>query len=152
MEQVRLEVIDIWHFGMSMLFDGRTTEQIAAALCDQLANESVPEADVLRAAEVLACHTLARREFSIALFWSLMQASQMSFADLYQAYIGKNVLNFFRQDHGYQEGTYLKIWGDKEDNEHLVDLLASLDPEASDFSDQLYQALQQRYALYVPVN
>lgn len=153
MEQVRLEVIDIWHFGMSMLFDGRTTEQIAAALCDQLANESVPEADVLRAAEVLACHTLARREFSIALFWSLMQAAEMSFADLYQAYIGKNVLNFFRQDHGYQEGTYLKIWGDKEDNEHLVELLASLDPEASDFSDQLYQALQQRYALYyVPVN
>ncbi len=152
MEQVRLEVIDIWHFGMSMLFDGRTTEQIAAALCDQLANESVPEADVLRAAEVLACHTLARREFSISLFWSLMQAAQMSFEDLYQAYIGKNVLNFFRQDHGYQEGTYLKIWGGKEDNEHLVDLLASLDPQASDFSDQLYQALQRCYARYAPVN
>jgi dimeric dUTPase (all-alpha-NTP-PPase superfamily) len=152
MEQVRLEVIDIWHFGMSMLFDGRTTEQIAAALCEQLANESVPDADVLRAAEVLACHTLARREFSISLFWSLMQAAQMSFEDLYRAYIGKNVLNFFRQDHGYQEGTYLKIWGGKEDNEHLVDLLALLDPQASDFSDQLYQALQRCYALYAPVN
>lgn len=148
MEQVRLEVIDIWHFGMSMLFDGRSTEQIATALCEQLAEESVPQADVLRAAEVLACHTLARREFSICLFWSLMEAAQMSFAELYQAYIGKNVLNFFRQDHGYQQGTYRKIWGDKEDNEHLVEVLATLDPEASDFSDGLYQALQQRYARY----
>jgi hypothetical protein len=62
MEQVQLEVIDIWHFGMSMLFDGRNIEQIAEDLCKQLDTEAIPEADVLRAAEVLACHTLAKRE------------------------------------------------------------------------------------------
>ncbi len=146
MEQVRLEVVDIWHFGMSMLFDGRSVEGIAAQLCEDLRGESVPRADVLRAAEVLACHTLARREFSITLFWSLMEAVQMSFQELYQAYVGKNVLNFFRQDHGYQQGTYRKNWGDREDNEHLVELLATLDCDARDFGDQLYEALQQRYA------
>jgi dimeric dUTPase (all-alpha-NTP-PPase superfamily) len=146
MEQVRLEVIDIWHFGMSMLFDGRSTEQIASDLCAQLASESVPEADPLRAAEVLACHTLAQRQFSIALFWSLLRSADMSFDDLYQAYVGKNVLNFFRQDHGYQEGTYQKNWGDREDNEHLVEILTELDPKAPDFSERLYSALQNRYA------
>jgi dimeric dUTPase (all-alpha-NTP-PPase superfamily) len=148
MEQVQLEVIDIWHFGMSMLFDGRNIEQIAEDLCKQLDTEAIPEADVLRAAEVLACHTLAKREFSIALFWSLLQAAQMSFDDLYRAYVGKNVLNFFRQDHGYQQGSYLKMWGDREDNEHLVELVAQLDQGATDFADQLYQALQSRYAQF----
>ncbi len=148
MEQVQLEVIDIWHFGMSMLFDGRNIEQIAEDLCQQLDTEAIPEADVLRAAEVLACHTLAKREFSIALFWSLLQAAQMSFDDLYRAYVGKNVLNFFRQDHGYQQGSYLKMWGDREDNEHLVELVAQLDQGATDFADQLYQALQSRYAQF----
>lgn len=148
MEQVQLEVIDIWHFGMSMLFDGRSTEQIAADLCQQLDAEAIPEADVLRAAEVLACHTLAKREFSISLFWSLLQAAQMSFEDLYRAYVGKNVLNFFRQDHGYQEGTYLKMWGEREDNEHLIELIAQLDQGATDFADQLYQSLQARYARF----
>ena len=146
MEQVQLEVIDIWHFGM--LFDGRNIEQIAEDLCQQLDAEAIPEADVLRAAEVLACHTLAKREFSIALFWSLLQAAQMSFDDLYRAYVGKNVLNFFRQDHGYQQGSYLKMWGDREDNEHLVELVAQLDQGATDFADLLYQALQSRYAQF----
>ena len=148
MAQVQLEVIDIWHFGMSMLFDGRSTEQIAGDLCQQLNAETIAEADVLQAAESLACHTLAQREFSIALFWSLLQAAQMSFDDLYRAYVGKNVLNFFRQDNGYQQGSYLKMWGDREDNEHLVELIAQLDQGAIDFADQLYQSLQARYAQF----
>ena len=145
MAQVQLEVIDIWHFGMSMLFDGRSTEQIAEDLCQKLDAESIVEADVLQAAESLACHTLAQREFSIALFWSLLQAAQMSFDDLYRAYVGKNVLNFFRQDNGYQQGSYLKMWGDREDNEHLVEILAQLNSDSSSFEDQVYQSLQQRY-------
>jgi dimeric dUTPase (all-alpha-NTP-PPase superfamily) len=148
MAQVRLEIIDIWHFGLSMLFDGRSIEQIADDLCEQLAVQSIPRADVLRATEVLACHTLAKREFSITLFWSLLDAADISFDDLYQAYVGKNVLNFFRQDHGYQQGTYSKVWGDKEDNEHLLELIAELDQSAADFGDQLYGSLQNRYAQY----
>lgn len=145
MEQVQLEVIDIWHFGMSMLFDGREIEQIAADLCQQLERRTVPEAGVLEAAEALACHTLAEREFSITLFWSLMQASQMDFDQLYRAYVGKNVLNFFRQDHGYQDGSYVKNWGGREDNEHLVEIVASLDQGAADYAEQLYQSLRTRY-------
>lgn len=145
MEQVRLEVIDIWHFGMSMLFDGRSVEAIAADLEQELASGAVPQAGVLEAAEALACDTLSRREFSILLFWSLMQAAQMDFAELYRAYVGKNVLNFFRQDNGYQQGTYQKNWGGREDNEHLVEIAATLDQGASDYADRLYSALQERY-------
>ena len=43
---------------------------------------------------------------------------------LFEKYIGKNVLNKFRQDHGYKEGSYRKIWGGKEDNEVLLEILA----------------------------
>jgi hypothetical protein len=145
MDQVQLEVIDIWHFGMSMLFDGRSVEQIAADMCRQLEQAALPEQGVLEAAEALACHTLATREFSITHFWSLLQAAQMNFDDLYRAYIGKNVLNFFRQDHGYQQGTYSKNWGGREDNEHLVEIVAELDQGAVDFADSVYSALQARY-------
>jgi dimeric dUTPase (all-alpha-NTP-PPase superfamily) len=148
MEQVRLEVVDIWHFGMSMLFDGRSIDDIAEDLCRQLNAETIPEVDILRATEVLACHTLAKREFSITLFWSLLQAADMSFDQLYRAYVGKNVLNFFRQDHGYQRGSYQKNWGGREDNEHLLELIAELDAGAADFGDQLYSSLQARYAQF----
>jgi len=57
----------------------------------------------------------------------------------------KNSLNFFRQDHGYKDGTYLKVWNGREDNEYLVEIINRLDSTASDFKDQVYQALKEEY-------
>ena len=74
-----------------------------------------------------------------------MRACGLSADDLYRHYVGKNVLNFFRQDHGYQDGTYVKQWQGREDNEHLSELLESLDDTAPDFPEQVYQALESRY-------
>ena len=75
-----------------------------------------------------------------------MHAIDLDFDALHLAYVGKNVLNFFRQDNGYQEGTYQKSWAGREDNEHLVELLGDLDAHAPDFADQVYRALAVRYA------
>ena len=36
--------------------------------------------------------------------------------ELLNLYFAKNVLNKLRQAHGYRTGTYIKMWGDKEDN------------------------------------
>ena len=74
-----------------------------------------------------------------------MRACGLTPEVLYQQYVGKNVLNFFRQDHGYQEGTYIKLWGGREDNEHLVEVLAALDDTAPDYPEAVYQALSERY-------
>jgi len=54
-------------------------------------------------------------------------------------------LNFFRQDHGYQDGTYVKVWLGREDKEHLSELLDTLSPSAADFPNQVYEALSARY-------
>ena len=69
----------------------------------------------------------------------------MDFDDLHRQYVRKNVLNFFRQDHGYKEGSYIKLWEGREDNEHLVEILAELNSDSSNFGDQVYQSLLQRY-------
>ena len=146
MEQVRLEVIDIWHFGLSALFrDGKGIEQIATEIDAELAAHSPTGQGVREATEELALHALQTRGFSPTRFWDLMLASGLDFDSLYSAYVGKNVLNFFRQDNGYKEGTYVKNWAGREDNEHLVELVAPLDKNAEDFSQQVYQALQNRY-------
>jgi dimeric dUTPase (all-alpha-NTP-PPase superfamily) len=145
MEQVKLEIVDIWHFGMSMLFDGRSVEQIGADLVADLKASTVPKRGVLEATEELATSVLATRKFSIVDFMSMLDSADMSLDDLYIAYVGKNVLNFFRQDNGYKEGTYIKNWAGREDNEHLVELVQQLDTAAGDFSDQLYKALDKRY-------
>ena len=144
--QVQLEVIDIWHFGLSALFgDGKTVETIADEILADLASHRPSGAGVREATETLALHSLETHSFSPARFWDLMLAAELDFDALYSAYVGKNVLNFFRQDHGYQEGTYAKTWAGREDNEHLVELIETLDTSAGDFADQVYKALAVRY-------
>ena len=147
MAQVQLEVIDIWHFGMSALFrESDAPQDVTETILQQLEGYVPTGAGVREATEALALETLRSHSFSAPHFWDLMAAVELDFDVLYRAYVGKNVLNFFRQDHGYQEGTYLKDWGGREDNEHLVEITDGMDCQAEDFADALYQALLQRYA------
>jgi dimeric dUTPase (all-alpha-NTP-PPase superfamily) len=143
-DQVKLEVIDIWHFGLSMLLVNNTSatmieEQLSSAFKKESAN------DFLESVELFAGDVLVSKTFSIEKFTCMLTASGMSFDELYTGYVGKNVLNFFRQDHGYKEGTYHKLWGGKEDNEHLVELVNTIDTSANDFKEKLYAALDSRY-------
>ena len=146
MEQVQLELVDIWHFGMSALFkSGLSIEEIADQMAAQLADYQYQGQGVREATEALACDSLQTKGFSVTLFWDLLNAAEMNFDQLYQQYVGKNVLNFFRQDHGYKEGTYIKQWQGREDNEHLVEILAELDSGSNQYRDDVYAALQSRY-------
>jgi dimeric dUTPase (all-alpha-NTP-PPase superfamily) len=147
MDQVKLEVIDIWHFGMSALFaGGQNIDEMAAAIDDQLQGYQYTGQSVRDATEALAENSLATKGFSVLLFWNLLNAVDMNFDELYRQYVGKNVLNFFRQDNGYKDGSYIKQWQGREDNEHLVEILAELDSQSVDFSDAVYGCLQDRYA------
>lgn len=144
--QVQLEVIDIWHFGLSALFvEDKSIETMAAEIVKEIDHHQPSGAGVREATEALALHALETHGFSPAKFWDLMIASELDFESLYSAYVGKNVLNFFRQDNGYQEGSYIKNWSGREDNEHLVEIMASLDHGTEDFSQQVYCALDARY-------
>lgn len=146
LSQVQLEVIDIWHFGMSArFFPGADIPRLADAIIAELNARQAGETDILLATEALAGHCLAQRDFSVALFWDLLEAAGLDFDALFKQYVGKNVLNFFRQDHGYKEGSYIKTWQGREDNQHLFEVLASLDVATGDFADQVYRHLLARY-------
>lgn len=150
LEQVRLEIIDIWHFGMSALFaPGRSLEAIAAMLEPGL-RAPAPALELREAVERLALETLSTRSFPVEAFAALMAVAGMDFESLYRGYVGKNVLNFFRQDHGYKQGHYRKQWAGREDNEHLVELAANLDASSPGYKDALYRALSARYAETAP--
>jgi dimeric dUTPase (all-alpha-NTP-PPase superfamily) len=146
MAQVRLELIDIWHFGLSYLLNTSSlSEQELANAIDAEFELNEQEGDFRLALESFTQWTLVHRAFSTSEFAALMSAARLEFPALYVGYIGKNVLNFFRQDHGYKQGTYLKQWGGREDNEHLVEIVASLDATRASFKDELYAALKARY-------
>jgi hypothetical protein len=145
MDQVRLEIVDIWHFAMSdLLVKASSVDEVADAIAgDLMQPEDAP--DIRAAIEMLALHTLQTKSANVPFFASLMQHAGMTFDDLYRMYVGKNVLNFFRQDHGYKDGSYIKSWNDREDNEHLADILTSLNPDSPTFAEDVYQSLEAAY-------
>jgi len=77
-----------------------------------------------------------------AQFYRVALQSGLDLDALYRLYVGKNILNRFRQDHGYKEGTYQKIWGGEEDNvvmQRYLETEGTLSPEA------LYARLETAY-------
>lgn len=148
MEQSKLEVIDIWHFGLSDLIragavsSSHVSEDVLQSIHSGISGQA---GDLRSAIESHAIATLSAKAFDIDTFFAMMCALPLSFEDLYSGYIGKNVLNKFRQDNGYKTGEYVKEWGGVEDNAHLVEISATMNLHADDYSETLYTALEQRY-------
>ena len=143
-EQMVLELIDIWHFGLSNLLE-RGLE--AGEICREL-TLGLDEGGSNGFAEQLESFTLKllqTRGFDPRGFGSLMRLADLDFERLYRSYVGKNVLNLFRQDRGYQQGTYVRVWQGRDDNEWLVEHMNRLEASAEDFASQLYRALEASY-------
>ncbi len=151
LDQVKLELVDIWHFGLSeMLRSGPVDVAIAAQLSEIQAVHTDLEQDVRAenfrlAIEQLAASSLASKSFDLSAFKSAMASLPMQLPELYGMYIGKNILNRFRQNNGYKSGEYRKLWQGREDNEHLVELLEELSGVVEGLPEKLYSGLEARY-------
>lgn len=156
LSQLQMELVDIWHFILShiLLENSGDIDSSASVICNTESSEhsidfdyktyDISELDLLSKLE-LTIGLSAARKTSIPLFKSLMDDCEMDWDELYCQYVGKNVLNFFRQDNGYKEGSYIKIWSGQEDNEHLVEIMSNLDVADPKFQDKLYIKLDERY-------
>ncbi len=147
-DQVKLELVDIWHFALSELMRERA---IDPAVAEQLATVSVDKATdpegFRLAIETLAAACLSTRSIDLSAFCAAMAALPMDYAELYALYIGKNMLNRFRQNNGYKSGEYRKLWQGREDNEHLIELLDELSDVPERLPERLYAGLEARYAI-----
>jgi len=145
-EQVKMELVDIFHFGLSSRIDGELSfDEIAEELAGEML-EPVVKDDFKQTLEVLAGQAVMYQHFDGASFAGCMEQIEMPFEELFKSYVGKNTLNFFRQDNGYKDGTYIKEWDGLEDNEVLVEILEKLDPKHEEFKNQVYKGLADRYS------
>jgi len=143
--QVKLEVIDIVHFALSIrLVQGDDLSAAADAIAEEFESPKMTD-DIRTTIELLAKETLIDQGAHFSIIAGVMKHLDMAFDELYVIYVGKNVLNMFRQDNGYKEGTYQKTWNDREDNEHLADIMNTLDSDAVSFKDDVYKSLADAY-------
>lgn len=153
--QLRIEMIDIWHFVLSeylLRASGDKQAAVAALLAEW--HGDVVEFDGTRYAldrldlreqlELLAALAAVRR-LCMPLVARLFIACDLPPSALFRDYVSKNVLNHFRQDRGYKTGTYKKTWDGAEDNVHMAEIFASLKVADAQLPAALYQALAGRY-------
>jgi len=156
---IKIEIVDIWHFVMSEALRLYKIEKIGSISDISTAVTKMQGFDEFLKAEqgkkldtyeeislvedmikILFCEN----DINSLLISFLTMASKLNLKlpELYELYIGKNILNKFRQNHGYKEGSYIKEWNKKEDNVVMQEILASksnITPEA------LYEALESKY-------
>lgn len=161
-EQFGVELIDILHFYLSHTLicnggDLDSASRILQVTTDERRGHvrgvsfddqwySFADMDTLAKVELLGGLAVSRR-MSWPLLFDLFAAANMTEDDVFGIYVGKNVLNMFRQANGYKEGTYIKDWFGEEDNQVMSRLLANLssvDPD--DLPMCLEAALAEEYA------
>ncbi len=152
-DQIIMELVDIWHFGMSSMM---AIERIDIDECTNVtytANSYVLgmvedyNVDDFKTYIRVIVNDATDHEFpyfNVDAFIKSWYCMGLNIHDLYKMYIGKNALNVFRQNNGYKDGSYIKIWNGKEDNICLTEILSNLQSDTKLF-DNVLQALQQQY-------
>jgi len=147
---IRVELVDIWHFIMSESIRIKDENYANKYL------ELKPKGDFN--AEVLIDTLEKMLNLSVAsnidpkinnirditdLFFTAISQVDMGIGELYKRYVVKNQLNTFRQQHGYKDGSYIKLWDRVEDN---VVAFKIMDENPSISPSGLYQKLELKYA------
>ena len=158
-DNIKIEAVDIWHFIMSEALrvykkDNLGDRESLTSMIENLPNfqqfKQNHQADNKNHYEhIEVVETLIRTLFVESRIDRLVEAfinvaiqSALDLDSLYQLYIGKNILNQFRQENGYKDGSYRKIWNGEEDNVIMQKIL-SQNPETS--PQELYLKLQEVY-------
>ncbi len=156
---IKIEVVDIWHFIMSLMLHDYKTNKKGNINKIRLDIESLPNYQMFKYgnatkqmdyyAQINVAENLMHEIFcggtseDIAdSFFNLASQSDLTLDSLYLLYIGKNILNQFRQDHGYKDGNYMKIWDGKEDNVVMQTIL-DVNPDIKPL--ELYENLESKY-------
>ncbi len=159
-ENIKIEIVDIWHFVMSEALrdykvngkgDIQTLSQDIVQLLhyQDFASDSIPKQlgvfEQIALIEVFmkTLFTSDKILWWVDNFLKMSACLQVNLGELYKLYVGKNILNQFRQDHGYKEGKYIKEWNGVEDNVVMQQILA----KHSDINpEKLYDLLEEAYA------
>jgi dimeric dUTPase (all-alpha-NTP-PPase superfamily) len=159
-DNLQIEVVDVWHFIISLAIENyaqnmrggvedlgiEISNMQACSKINILNSKFASEDEIMLKVESIMGIVLSKSELKLELliseFFDLVLMSGLDLNSLYTLYVGKNILNQFRQDNGYKEGTYVKVWNGDEDNV----VMKKIWEQNSDIRpDDLYKELSKVY-------
>lgn len=151
-ENILTELVDIFHFLISKLIVNKSDQMLIPLFIgfENTKHKEVTSTDVINLIQSEFIMNYATQNF-IGLFvvWSkIWYGMNLTFKDLYKQYKIKFILNQFRQQNGYKDGTYKKIWNGKEDNVICKQLANEIDVDQLETT--LFDKLQSYYDKIIP--
>ena len=154
MENVKVEAIDLLHFVISediqrshkcfFPIESNVLENTETNLTywfeNNFSNVFFPSKSLLDLIDELNYKAFPRLFIMKKIFEELNMRNE----DVYIAYITKNCLNKFRQDNGYKDGSYIKVWNGREDNIVAFEIANEWGADEELF-EQLYLDLETYY-------
>jgi len=146
-DNVRIELIDIWHFMMNCYLIDGIEKDIVADIQDAVEHsytyEDLDNSDVCINLKEFLAAGLSDGVWRIDLFLAICLVYGMDLKEIYWVYMIKNTLNMFRWNNGYLEGTYKKDWNGCEDNAVMMEIYGA----NKDMTfKELYKKLEWHYA------
>lgn len=133
-DNLQIEVVDVWHFIMSLAIENYSKnlrggiEDLAINIAELPSFSTIDKRNksfglqdkVIEKVENIIRLAIDNSEINLeeilGEFFDLVVMSGLDLETLYRLYVGKNILNQFRQDNGYKDGSYIKVWDGEEDN------------------------------------
>lgn len=150
-ENLKIEIVDIWHFILSQSIVNFGVEEAynrlyelynVNDLYDNIFSMEKNTKNIVENLEFVIKDSLSQNIPIVYFFRVVTLIPDFDMNDVYSLYIGKNCLNEFRQKHGYKDGTYKKLWNGKEDNVYMQEIIEK-NPNIG-FSE-LYKELEEKY-------
>jgi dimeric dUTPase (all-alpha-NTP-PPase superfamily) len=147
---IRVELVDIWHFIMSesiRINDDKYANKFLGLQpkgdfdVDVLVN-SLENMLSLSVTSSIKPEANNIREIT-DIFFTIISHLDINIEDLYKRYVVKNQLNTFRQKNGYKDGSYIKLWNGVEDN---VIAFKLMDKNPTITPIELYKKLDFEYS------
>ena len=159
-DNLQIEVVDVWHFIISLAIENyannfkggvedlaiNVSELKSFSTIDVRSDTFDTQDNIISKIENIIRLVLSQEELDIEVliseFFDLALMSGLDLETLYRLYVGKNVLNQLRQDNGYKDGSYMKIWNGEEDN---VVMKRVWEEDTDIKPDALYKELTKLY-------
>jgi len=157
---VEVELVDLFHFILSKMIEKNkmniVNKVITRALTTFQLSKPIDDNDmkrelVLMFNKSLVQATLEDKMHDAIMYWYKMWLTiGKTKEDILKQYFVKNILNTFRQDNGYKDGSYIKEWVGKDGRKYEDNVIAFYiadDLKLDDtFPDEFAKALDEVYA------
>lgn len=154
-QQNQIELVDAAHFMFSqmcierkkMTQDSLENDYLRKWLSAPAPHLSSKEVRLMYARQLMQAALNNDLDKTMASFAQLCAHYDLGHNELYGMYIGKAALNGHRANNGYKDGSYVKMWDGREDNEHLYEIIdANIALTQTLSPDELKQFYEQKLA------